>query len=178
VWKRLAILTCALLACDDAGGVPIDASGDDAANPFGGPCVDALAPATFAKLATCAPCPPTLPDAGEACDGDVLECEYGSDPRVQCNWTAACLSSLPDAGPHWTTEAPSTLCGAIAAQCNVACLDASTACVKSDQICIGDSCNPIRGAALGCPCDGGVDWSVEGMACSGGQLQIAPPSKH
>ena len=86
MWTRFAILTCALLACEEDAVAPsVDASGDEMSSPFGGPCVDALAPATFAKLETCAPCPPTLPDSGEPCDGDVL-------------------------------EAPSTLCGPIAAQ--------------------------------------------------------------
>jgi hypothetical protein len=113
-----------------------------------------------------------MPDSGEPCDGSVYECEYGSDPRVGCNAMALCEGHV-DGGLIWLSGSTPTWCEPIVAQCDNACLDATTPCLDHGQLCY-ELCAPLRDAALGCPCDA----STTDMLCKNGHYEQPPPPKH
>jgi hypothetical protein len=175
-----------VLACDQVsatndasvGDATVQDVGADAAvEPDG--CSDAAIDIVVPALPpSCAPCPLTLPDAGDPCDASTLACEYGSNPFLGCNPTALCLThftydgGLVNGGLQWLVEPfmcpPITLC-AVDPSCYL--MEHPDASLHG---CYPEESNPIRDAALGCSCtpdDAGL-W--EGMLCAGGRTTCMP----
>ncbi len=136
---------------------------------------------------SCSPCPPTMPEAGSPCDAHI-ECEYGDDPRVGCNAMAVCGEPFPEAGLRWFDD-PVTACGPLVqgTACTEACVDASVWCVGDGFFCLGPFkdgiCQPIRDAALGCPCadDEASTAQFGSMICVDGRyvvLEMPLPPTH
>lgn len=136
-------------------------------------------PADVAPDAPSSPCPSAEPAAGATCSRDMLECEYGADPRRECRNVAVC------SGTAWRIQTPSSdgmerpWCASVPPATCPATLDAAhgqrceaqgAVCAYGGLVCECTNCTafPIGG------CRGDAVWQCDRQPATAG-CPTTPP---
>ena len=113
---------------DDGGASQNDGGGGGGGDSGGGVSDAGLVPA----------CPKIAPADGTACSKPGLECEYGSDPNIECNTVARCQ------GSYWSTAASR------GGECPTPPPGSKSCASTYAQVPVGEAC-PYQGLECGYP---------------------------
>jgi hypothetical protein len=166
---------------DDDSGAPQDSSLDDTASGdtamVDGNVQDTGVADTGKPDTGSSPCPAAVPIKGSTCPKNGLQCQYGSDPRIDCNTLATCQ------GTSWQLTLPATSCAGTPPTCPAkqpmgTCTPPGLICGYGSTSC-NCSCGPLCGpggtgywncqtAAAGCPAtppNAGTACGTNGTSC-------------